>query len=162
MLSKKTVTALNAQVATEFYSAYLYLGMSAWLAGAALPGAAHWMALQAKEELEHGHKIMSYLLEREAAIKLGPIEAPPQKWKSALDVFERSYEHEKKVTGMISNLMATAKSENDYATEIFLQWFITEQVEEESAAMENVRILKMAEGNSMGLLMVDRQLGQRS
>lgn len=161
MLSKKTITALNAQVAAEFYSAYLYLGMSAWLAGEALPGAARWMELQAKEELEHGHKIMSYLLEREAPVKLGPIEAPPHKWKSALDVFERSYEHEKKVTGMINNLMATARSENDYATEIFLQWFVTEQVEEENAALENVRILKMAEGNNKGLFMIDRQLGQR-
>ena len=163
MLSKKIITALNGQVAAEFYSAYLYLAMSTWLTGEGLPGATNWMNIQAREELEHGHKIINYLLERESQVKLSPIEAPPYKWKSALDVFEQAYAHEKKVTGLINNLMSIAKAESDYATEIFLQWFITEQIEEENAALENVRLLKLAEsGQNSALFMADRQLGTRT
>ncbi len=161
MLSKKMISALNAQVVAEFYSAYLYLSMSAWLHSEGLAGAAAWMDLQAREELEHGHKIMGYLLEREAPVKLSAIDAPPAKWASPLEIFEQALKHEQKVTALINNLMTLARAEHDYASEAFIQWFVTEQVQEESAALENVRLFTMAEGQKGLLYQVDRQLAQR-
>lgn len=161
MLSKKMVPALNAQVAAELYSSYLYVSMSAWLQNEGFPGAANWMGLQAREEIFHAQKFYKHIIDRGAQIKLGAIEAPPFKWKSPLEVFEQAYAHEQKVTALINNLMSLAKAESDHASEIFLQWFVSEQVEEESSALEVVQKFKLAAGGGAGFFMIDQELGAR-
>lgn len=161
MLSKKMTTAMNNQVTAELYSSYLYVSMSAWLKAEGHPGAAHWMGLQAREEVFHASKIYNYILDRGSQIKLGAIEAPPMKWKSPLEVFEAAYAHEQKVTALINNLMTLAKSEGDHASEIFLQWFVTEQIEEEASTLDAAQKYKLASGQGAGLFMIDQELGAR-
>ena len=162
MLSKKMTAAINSQVVAELYSSYLYVAMSAWLQSEGHLGGAHWMSLQAREEIFHATKLYNYILDRGAEVKLGPIEAPPAKWKSPLEVFEKAYAHEQKVTGLINNLMTLAKAENDHAAEIFLQWFVTEQVEEEASAQEVIQKYKLAAGQGAGLFMIDQELAART
>lgn len=162
MLSKKMTTALNGQIVAELYSSYLYAAMSAWLQTEGHFGAANWMSLQTREEAFHAIKLYNYVLERGAEVKLGPIDAPPFKWKSPLEVFEKAYAHEQKVTGLINSLMNLAKAEGDHAGEIFLQWFVTEQVEEEASVQEIIQKYKLAAGQGSGLLMIDQQLGARA
>ncbi|MDR1045547.1 MAG: ferritin [Candidatus Adiutrix sp.] len=162
MLSKKMTGTLNAQVAAELYSSYLYMSMSAWLQNEGHPGAAKWMGLQAREEVFHAGKFYNYLLDRGGAVRLGAIEAPPAKWKSPLEVFEAAYAHEQKVTALIGNLMTLAKSEGDHASEIFLQWFVSEQVEEEAGTLEVVQKYKLAAGQGPGLFIIDQELGART
>lgn len=161
MLSKKMTNTLNAQVVAELYSSYLYVAMSAWLQTEGHPGAANWMALQAREEIYHATKIYNFILDRGGQVKLGPIEAPPFKWKTPQEVFEQAYAHEQKVTGLINNLMSLAKSESDHASEIFLQWFVTEQVEEEASTLEIAQKYKLAGSQGSGLFMIDQQLAAR-
>ncbi len=151
----------DAQVAAELYSSYLYVSMSAWLQSEGFPGASNWMSLQAREEVYHAQKFYNYLLDRGAQVKLGAIEAPPFKWKTPLEVFEQAYGHEQKVTALINALMNLAKAESDHASEIFLQWFVSEQVEEESSALDTVQKLKLA-GSGAGLFMIDRELSSRT
>jgi len=160
-ISKKVNDAINKQINREFFSSYLYLSASAYLAENNLTGAAHWMALQAKEENEHAMKLYGFVLERGGSISLGDIEAPKSDWKSMLDTFEYSYNHELKVTEMINALLETAKNEKDYATEGFLQWFIKEQVEEEANANLIMEKLKLVGNNVGGLFIIDAELGRR-
>lgn len=161
MLSKKITTAINGQITAELYSSYLYAAMGAWLHSEGYPGAAKWMGLQVREEIFHAGKMYSYILDRGGQVRLGPVEAPPFKWKSPQEVFEAAYAHEQMVTGLINNLMSLARSENDHASEIFLQWFITEQIEEEAGTLEIAQKYKLAAGQGAGLFMIDQQLGTR-
>ncbi len=161
-ISKKMQDALNDQVAAEFYSAYLYLAMSAWLHSADMPGAANWMFVQYREELSHAEKIFDFVVEREGRALVKGFDAPPVEWDSPLAVFEAAYEHEKKVTAMINELVSLAREEKDYATEFFLQWFVTEQVEEEASADEIVQKLKLVGDHGNAIFMVDRELGSRT
>ncbi len=161
MLSKKMTAAFNAQVAAELYSSYLYVSMSAWLQSEGCPGASNWMSLQAREEVFHAQKLYNHLLDRDAQVKLGAIEAPPFKWKTPLEVFEQAYAHEQKVTALINSLMTLAKAEGDHASEIFIQWFVTEQVEEESTALDVVQKYKLAAGGA-GVFMIDQELASRA
>ena len=153
--------ALNNQIKEEFFSAYLYKSMAAYFESTNLKGFAHWMELQAAEELAHGQKFYTYINSRFGEITLLPIEAPKSKWKSPLDAFEDAFDHEKKITKFIYSLVKQARSDNDYATETFLQWFVTEQVEEEDSADEIVQKLKMAGNNNHAILLLDRELMQR-
>jgi ferritin len=162
MLSKKMITALNGQITAELYSSYLYLAMSAWLQSEGHPGAAKWMALQTREEAFHAGKFYGHILDRGGQIKLGPIEAPPCKWKSPQEVFEAAHAHEQKVTALLNNLMSLAKAESDHASELFLGWFITEQIEEESNALETAHKYKLAGDQGAGLFMIDQELGGRA
>ncbi|MDR0882405.1 MAG: ferritin [Candidatus Adiutrix sp.] len=162
MISKKMTTALNAQVTAELYSSYLYVSMSAWLQAEGHQGAAHWMSLQAREEIYHVIKFYNFILDRGGQIRLGPIEAPPAKWKSALEVFEQAHAHEQKVTALIDSLMTLAKSESDHASEIFLQWFVTEQTEEEANTLATAQKYKLAAGQGAGLFMIDQELAART
>ena len=161
-ISEKMQDALNDQVAAEFYSAYLYLAMSAWLHSADMPGAANWMFVQYREELSHAEKIFDFVVEREGRALVKGFDAPPVEWDSPLAVFEAAYEHEKKVTAMINELVSLAREEKDYATEFFLQWFVTEQVEEEASADEIVQKLKLVGDHGNAIFMVDRELGSRT
>jgi ferritin len=153
--------ALNEQINAELYSAYLYQAMAAQFEADNLRGFAHWMDLQAKEEQNHARKIHEFLVDRGGRVMLKAIAAPPGEWKSALTAFEDSYAHEQKVSGLINRLVELARAENDHAAEVFLAWFITEQVEEEANASQIVEKLKMIKEQPQGLLMLDAQLAGR-
>lgn len=161
MLNKKIQDAINEQIKNELYSAYIYLSMSAYFESMNLAGMAHWMRLQSNEEVEHAMKFFDYVHDRGGRVILGAIDQPPTEWKSPLAAFENAYEHEQKVTGMINNIYALAVKENDYPTQVMLQWFIDEQVEEEKNASTIVEQLKMIGDSTNGLMMLDHRLGER-
>ncbi len=161
MISKALQDALNEQIKNELYSAYLYLSMSAYFERINLPGAAHWMRLQSQEEVSHAMKFFDHLNERGGSVVLQAIDQPPSEFKSPLEMFQQALAHEQKVTGMINKLYALAVKENDYPAQVELQWFVTEQVEEEKNATEIVEQLKMVGEHGPSLLMIDRQLGAR-
>ncbi|PID57190.1 ferritin [candidate division KSB3 bacterium] len=161
MLSKRMEEALNKQVTAEFYSSYLYLSMSADFAAKNLEGFASWMQMQAQEEWDHGMKIYNYILEKGGTIKLEAIKAPPTSWKNAVDAFDTTLKHEQHVTGLFNNLASLAIEEKDHATGIFLQWFVSEQVEEESTASGILERLKMVGDSPQGLFMMDSNLAAR-
>jgi ferritin len=161
MLKEKMQGALNSQVNAELYSSYLYLSMSAYFQSISLLGFANWMRVQAQEELVHAMKFYDFINERGGRVQLQPVEGPPMEWSSPLDVFENAYKHEQKVTGLINDLVNLAVKEGDHATNIFLQWFVTEQVEEEASADEVVQKLKLMGDAAGGLFMLDREMAQR-
>jgi len=161
MMKPSVQDIINKQIQAELYSAYLYLSMAAWCNDQNLTGMAHWLKVQAKEEVEHAMKFYHHLEERSAKIELKAIEAPPKEWKSPLEVFQAAYGHEQKVTGMIYDIVNLAQKEGDHAAAVMCQWFVTEQVEEEAQTWAIVEKLKMA-GESKGALMqIDHQLGKR-
>jgi ferritin len=161
MISPKMESAFNDQIAAEFYSAHLYLSMASYLESIDLPGFANWMRVQYQEEVAHGMKMFEYVIERDGRALVKGFDGPPSEWKSPLDVFESSYAHEQKVTGLINNLMEIAQAEKDHAAQIFLQWFINEQVEEEASAKAIIQQLKLLGDSKAGLFQTDRELGQR-
>jgi len=161
MLSEKIQTALNEQLNAELYSSYLYLSMSSYFKSVNLEGFANWMDVQAREELMHAMKFYNFILQRGEKIVLKAVEAPPTDWNSSLNVFENVLKHEQKVTGLINQLVGLALAENDHATNIFLQWFVTEQIEEEESAGYVVQQLKFMDGAKGGLFMMDRELSKR-
>ena len=161
MLKEKMRETLNKQVNWELYSAYLYLSMAAYFESVNLRGFANWMRVQTQEELGHAMKMYDYLIERGGRVILASVEAPSSEWESPLAAFEDAYQHERKVTGLIDGLVGLAISEGDYATNNFLQWFVTEQVEEESSVDEVVQKIKMVVEAPGGLFMLDRELAQR-
>jgi ferritin len=161
MLSQKMQDALNAQINAEYYSSYLYLAMAAWCDEANLKGFANWFRVQAQEEMIHVMKFFAYVLDRKGRVRLSAIEGPPDQWPSALAVFEAAMAHEQKVTTRINQLVELAIRENDFATHTLLQWFVTEQVEEEASVDQIVQQLKLAEGTPAAMFMLDRELGAR-
>jgi ferritin len=160
-LSNRLQEAMNEQIKNELYSAYLYLSMSAYCDAANLPGFAHWMQMQAQEEQAHAMKFYEFIYERGGRVVLQAIDQPPVEFQSPLAIFEQTLEHEQKVTAMIHDLYALAVEEKDYASQAFLQWFVTEQVEEEASATQIVETLKMIGDKGHALIMLDRQLGRR-
>ena len=161
LISGEVQGAINEQINNEFYASYTYLSMSAYFEAVNLPGFATWMRGQAQEEVAHGMKLFDFINDRGGRVVLKPIEGPPVDFKSPLDVFEHALKHEQKVTGMIHALYECAAKANDFATQVALQWFITEQVEEEKTADSIVEQLKMIGGDRPALLMLDRELGAR-
>ncbi len=127
-----------------------------------LDGFAHWMKVQAQEEWGHGMRIYNYINQQGGKVKLEAIEGPQTEWKSPLDMFEAAYKHEQEVTSLINNLVARSYDEKDYATQIFLQWFVNEQVEEENSTAAIVEKLKMIGDRPQGLFMLDRELATRA
>jgi ferritin len=161
MISKAMNKSLNEQVKWEMYSGYLYLGMSAYFQETGLPGFATWMRVQAQEELSHSMIFYNFILGRGGSIKLAAVDAPPTDYKSSLAVFEKTLEHERNVTARINKLVAQARKEEDFATDIFLQWFVTEQVEEEESVTDVINKLRLIKNDGQGLLMLDKELGAR-
>ncbi len=161
MLSSKVQEALNRQVNAELYSSYLYLSMVAHLEAKNFRGMAQWMRVQSGEETTHGMKIYDYILERGGGVTLTQIDAPKTSWASPVELFEDAYAHEQKVTAMINGLMDLVIAEKDHAGHDFLEWFVTEQVEEESNAQAIVEQLKLVGDSGVGVYMIDQQLGQR-
>ena len=162
MVSEAMQTALNDQIQKEFHSAYIYLSMSAYFEAQNLAGAAHWMRHQAEEEQAHAMKIFEFVSDRGGRVVLQAIGEPPAGFASPLAVFEAAYAHEQKVTKSIHDLYALAVKENDYPTQVMLQWFIGEQVEEEKNASDIVAQLKMVGDSPAAMFMIDRQLGSRA
>ncbi len=161
MLSKSMEDALNEQVNAEFYSSYMYLSMSSYFDAIGLGGCARWMQSQAQEEWFHGSKIYAYIIERGGRVILKAISQPPSGWDSAQSCFEAVLQHEQKVTGLINDLVNLALDERDHATNIFLQWFVSEQVEEEATVGGVLDKLKLVGNDSSGLFSLDATLGER-
>ena len=160
-LSKKMQDALNEQIKEEMASAYIYLAMAAYCESINLPGFARWMQAQSNEELAHAMKFYGYINERGGRVIFQALEQPETEFEGPVDVFEKTLAHEQYITGRIHKLYALATEEKDYASTGLLQWFVDEQVEEESNATEILDILKMIGDKGQALFMVDRQLGSR-
>ncbi|MEE9368638.1 MAG: ferritin [Pontiella sp.] len=162
MISDKMQAALNDQVNEEFYSAYLYLAMSSYCQTIGLPGFAHWMRLQYEEENMHVTKMYDYILNQGGAVHLKAIAEPEQEFGSPLEIVKKTLEHEQYITNLIHRLMDLAVEERDYATQTFLQWYVTEQVEEEANVNDILAPLQMVGDDKGGLMMIDQQLAGRS
>ncbi len=162
MIDGRTQEALNKHANAEFYSSYLYLSMSAYFQSINLTGFAHWMRVQAREELAHAIKFYDHVIERGGRVSLQVVEAPASQWDSPLAAFEEAYRHEQKVTGLINQLVDDAVQSKDHATNAFLQWFVSEQVEEEASVDAIVQKLKLVGGAPGGLFMIDHHLGERA
>lgn len=161
MVSNRLEEAINKQINAEFWSAYLYLSMSAHFANEGLSGFANWFKVQFEEEQDHAMKFMNYLISKGNKVELKPIEQVDTSWESTLKAFEDTLAHERVVTGLIHDLVGLARSENDYATENMLQWFVNEQVEEEETAQGMIDSLKLIGDNGFGIYTMDKELGQR-
>ena len=161
MLSPKLTQALNKQINEEYYSSYLYLAMAAYLEDKNLDGCAHWMRMQAQEEWEHGMKIFDYMIERGARVELLAVAAPQKEWESPKATFEAALEHERYMTKNINALADLAIDERDHATNNIMQWYVTEQVEEESSVEDILNKLELMGDTGHGLFLMDRELKAR-
>jgi ferritin len=153
--------AINEQINKEFYSSYLYLAMAAHFEDSNLPGFAKWMRVQAGEEQEHALKFFEHLVDRGGKVELAAIAAPHTGWKTNLEIFQQVQQHEAFITASINALYELALKEKDYPAQVLLQWFITEQVEEEKNAAEIVQTLELIDAKGTAVLMLDHQLGHR-
>ncbi|HDL08216.1 MAG TPA: ferritin [Desulfobacteraceae bacterium] len=162
MLSEKMEKDLNNQLNAELYSSYLYLSMTSYFKSIKLDGFANWMYVQAQEELTHAMKFYDFINQRGGKVILTQIEAPPTLWNSSVEVFEDTLKHEQKVTALINNLVETALAEQDHATNIFLQWFVTEQIEEEENVGSVLEKLKLLKDTGGGMFLIDRELAKRA
>jgi len=160
-MDKKLQNAFNDQIKHELYSAYIYLAMAAYFETKNLPGFAHWMKVQYKEEVSHAMKIFEFLNDRGEKVLLQAIPQPPLEFESSLKVFEETLKHERKVTSLINALYELAKKANDHAAVVFLQWFVTEQVEEEKNAQVIIQTLQLIKSEGAPLIMLDRELARR-
>lgn len=161
MLSPKMQDALNKQINEELSSAYIYLGMAAEADRLGLPGFVNWFKLQYQEELAHADRIFNFVLERNGEVHLDAIAKPEIGNETPLSLFEKSLEHEQYITQCIFKLKDLAKAESDHSTDVFLEWFVSEQVEEEANAQQVIDQLKLVDGNPNGLFMIDRELAKR-
>jgi ferritin len=161
MLTKTVEQAINDQIAKEFYAAHLYLSMVAYFEEQNLPGFAHWMRMQTDEERDHAMRLFNYLIEAGGRVQLQKLDAPPVDFDGALAVMKASLEHEKKVTASIRSLYELAEKEKDYGTQLHLQWFISEQQEEEKNVGDVIARLELAGDNKVALMFIDRELGAR-
>ena len=161
MITKEMTGILNRQINAELYSAYLYLAMASDAAFKGLPGAANWFSVQAREEMTHAQRIYDYVGGVGEKVVLEAIERPPADYESLTDMFTATLAHERKVTSMINDLVDAAIEGRDHATRAFLQWFVTEQVEEEKNAGDVLAKLKLAGENEAGTFLVDNELAAR-
>ncbi len=161
MLNKKIQDAFNDQINAELFSSYLYLAMAAHFEDTSMKGMARWMKLQAKEEMEHAMKFVDFIAERGGRVVYKGIETPQAEWNSPLEIFKAAYEHELYISKRINDLMDLTLPEKDFASQVFLQWFVKEQVEEEANADEIVKKLEMIGESKNGMYMLDRELGKR-
>lgn len=161
MIGDRVEAALNEQITQEFYASHSYLSMSAWFERTGYPGFAHWMRMQADEEREHALRIFDFVNDRAGQVTLGRIDAPPSEFGSPVEVFRAALAHERKVTALIGELYRLAVEEADYPTQVMLQWFVNEQVQEEKVASDIVDRLRLAGDNKSALLLLETELGQR-
>ncbi len=162
MLTEKMNKALNEQINKEMYSAYLYMAMSAQCTHDGLNGFGNWFMVQYHEKMAHAMKIYDYVNEQGGKVTLENIEKPPEQFGTPLEMFQATLKHEQFVTSSINNLVALAYEEKDYATQIFLQWFVTEQIEEEANDNDMIAKLKLIGNDGNGLFMLDKDLASRT
>jgi ferritin len=162
MASKRMIAAINSQINAETYSAYLYFAMSSWATIEGLKGSANWFFVQGQEEMTHALRFYIYIQRLGEKVDLQAIKQPPAVFKSPKHAFEETLKHEKYVTSLINNLVNVAREDKDHASEVFLQWFVNEQVEEEENAMDILAQLKLAGSEGSALFMIDKQLGART
>ncbi len=162
MLSEKLVTAINDQIQYEIHSAFVYKAMQAYFEVEDLPGMANWMNVQFQEEMAHAEKFFNFVCETGSRVNFQEIAAPRNEYSSPLEVFETALEHEQSVTARINNLMDIAVEEKNHAVQIFLQWFVTEQIEEEASAGQIITKLKRVKDDGRGLMMIDNELAGRT
>ena len=162
MISKKLQDALNAQINAEMWSAYLYLSMAMYCEEQGRGGVANWYRVQFKEEQAHAEVLMNYVNQRGGRVLLAPIDEVPTTWDSVLDTFKHTLEHEQKVTSLINNIYALAEQEHDYATRDRLNWFVSEQVEEEDNAAKLIDKFTLVGNDGMGVYMLDQELASRT
>lgn len=161
-MKQHLVEAFNAQIQAEFQSAYVYLGMAAWFTENNLPGFAQWMRVQWEEETQHAMKLYDFLHNRGESVTLRPLTAPGSSYTSALDVFEHVHGHEQSITASINALYELALTEKDLPSQIVLQWFINEQVEEEALVIEIIERLKLVGSDGPSIYLLDRQMATRT
>ena len=161
MLSKKLEGAVNEQIKSELYSAYLYLAMAAHCEHKNFKGFANWLKIQAKEEVAHAMRLYDFVNDRGGKVVLSAIDQPPAEYQSLTEIFEKVLNHEKGVTTKINHLYELAKEENDYPLQVHLQWFIDEQVEEEKNPAEILAMLQLIGESGSGIMMLDHELGER-
>lgn len=161
MVSEKIITLVNEQITKEQYAAQLYLSMSAWFYAQDLEGIGNYFRVQSKEELMHADKMFDYVNDIGGQIILNEVPKPPHEFNNAQEIFEKALDHERLVTKSIFNIVKAANEEGDFATTSFLQWFINEQVEEESSASTLVSKIKMVKDNPSALYLFDQELAQR-
>ncbi len=160
-MNPKVEKALNEQIQAEFFSFYLYLSVAAYFTAHHLDGFAHWMQVQAQEELAHAMKLFDHLAERGGTVELMAIEAPQHEWPSPSSAVESVLNHERLVSQRINQIADLASEENDHATTVLMHWYVNEQVEEEATADTLYHQVKMVEDSPHGLLMIDRELASR-
>jgi ferritin len=161
-MNSSVVDAINRQINSELSASYAYLAMSAWCECQKFTGAARWLRLQSQEEYMHAMKLFDFILARDAAVDLKPLEQPRQAFASVADVFEKALQQEQEVSRQIDALYETAFREKAFAAVAELQWFLTEQVEEEKTAREIVAKFKLVGNDPASLLDLDRELGSRT
>ena len=162
MISDKMTQAFNEQVNREMYSAILYMSMSAHCNQVGLKGFANWFMVQYHEEMLHAMKIYEYIQRQGAQVELAAIQAPPTTFESPLEMFTQTLTHEQFIIRSINDLMELAIAEKDHASQIFLEWYVTEQVEEEENDNDIIAQLKFIKDNPQGLMMLDRELAGRA
>jgi len=162
MLSQNLVDALNDQITFEIHSALIYKAMQAYFESEDLPGMANWMDIQSQEEMSHAEKMFHFVCEAGGRVKMLAMDEPKNEYDSPLDAFATALSHEQIVTGRINDLMDLAQQEKNHAAQIFLQWFVTEQVEEEASVGYIIAQLKRVEGDGRGLMMIDQELSKRT
>jgi ferritin len=162
MLSKKLTDAINDQIQFEYYSAFIYKAMQAYFEVEDLPGMANWMDIQFQEEMSHAEKMFNFVCETGGHVELQAMAAPKSSYNSPLEIFQESLEHEQIVTSRINDLMDLAQEEKNHAAQIFLQWFITEQIEEEASVSHIIAKLKRVKEDGRGLMMIDQELANRT
>jgi ferritin len=161
MLDPKMEQALNDQVNAELHSAYVYLAMSGYFEDRDLTGCAHWMRVQAQEEIIHAMKIFTYIVDRDGRATTAAIAQPANEFESPLAAFEVAYKHEIYITGRIGKLVNLAREIGDHSSENFLQWYVAEQVEEEAQVKEIIQKFKLAGKEGQGMFLIDREVGTR-
>ncbi len=162
MMKPEVQKEFNLQIQEELYSSYLYLAMSSWFKAQNLEGFAGWLQVQAQEEMAHAMKFYGFLHNRNAEVELLALNAPPKSWKKPVEAFQAAYDHERHISGRIDKLVELSRQHQDHAGEVFLQWFVTEQVEEEQAALLVVEKLKMIADHPGGLYLLDKEMGGRA
>jgi ferritin len=162
MLSQKLIDAINDQIQYEYYSAFTYKAMQAYFEGEDLTGMANWMNIQFQEEMSHAEKMFNFVCETGGKVELKQIDAPRNEYSSVLEAFEETLKHEQEVTSRINKLMDLAQEEKNHTAQIFLQWFITEQIEEEASVGHIIAKLKRIQGDGRGLMMIDQELEKRT
>lgn len=162
MINEKVQNSMNEQIKKEFFSAYLYLSMAAYFHRIGYDGMAQWMRVQAMEEQVHAMKFFDHINDREGNVQLLALDQPPVEWASPLDAWKAAYKHEQLITGTINDLMKLAHETNDFAAMPLLNWFVDEQIEEESSTAKPVQQLEIIGKDGNGLIMLDREMGTRT